>query len=226
MAGRWANGKHAPGRSGDLQQIARAGAGLEQFEVRLRMAVARGPDFGAGVLVSPSTRQPGLIVGNDLTTSLLGLTGLEVPSRLNGGVISSESAGVNSEELAAQRWQDLVDYDLASFKIRTLVPPFFQAFAYGQLVIYLFVLLVWKGKLGSPETRGRWLDFARVVAVSAASVPAATFLANIIPWWRVSWPMVAIVASVAAWTAIIAILALCGPWGSSCLLYTSPSPRD
>ena len=56
-------------------------------ESRLRMVVARGPDFGAGVLISPSTRQPGLIVGNDLTTSLLGLTGLEIPSRLNGGVI-------------------------------------------------------------------------------------------------------------------------------------------
>ena len=209
-------------RIGEVVDAAPAGANVivasmadDGRESRLRMAVARGPDFGAGVLVSPSTRQPGLIVGNDLTTSLLGLTGLEIPSRLNGGVISSESAGVNSEELAEQRWQDLVDYDLASFKIRTLVPPFFQAFAYGQLVIYLFVLLVWKGKLGSPETRGRWLDFARVVAVSAASVPAATFLANIIPWWRVSWPMVAIVASVAAWTAIIAVLALCGPWGSS-----------
>jgi hypothetical protein len=209
-------------RVGEVIDAAPAGANVivasmadDGRESRLRMALARGPDFGAGVLLSPSTRQPGLIVNNDLTTSLLGLTGLEVPPRLNGGVITSESAGVNSEELAEQRWQDLVDYDLASFKIRSLVPPFFQAVAYGQLVIYLLVLLVWKGKLGSPETRGRWLGLARIVAVSAAAVPAATFLANIIPWWRVSWPMVAIVASVAAWTAIIAVLALCGPWGST-----------
>ena len=209
-------------RIGEVVDAAPAGANVivasmadDGRESRLRMAVARGPDFGAGVLLSPSTRQPGLIVANDLTASLLGLTGLEVPSRLNGGVITSESAGVNSEELAQERWQDLVDYDLASYKIRSLVPPFFQAFAYGQLVIYLLVLLVWKGKLGSPQTRGRWLGLARVVAVSAAAVPAATFLANLVPWWRVGWPMVAIVASVAIWTAIIAVLALCGPWGSS-----------
>ena len=184
-------------------------------ESRLRMAVATGPDFGGGLLLSPSTRQPGLVVNNDLTASVLALTGLEVPRGLNGSVLTSESAGVNSEELAEQRLQDLVDYDLASFKIRSLVPTFFQAFVYGQLVIYLLVLLVWKGKLGSPETRGRWLGFARVVAVSAAGVPAATFLANLIPWWRAGSPMLAIVASVALWTAIIAILALCGPWGST-----------
>ena len=182
---------------------------------RLRMVVATGPGFGAGVLLSPSTRQPGLVVNNDLTTSLLGLTGLEVPRGINGGVLTSEAAPVNSEELAEERWQDLVDYDLASFKIRSLVPTFFQAFVYGQLVIYLLVLLVWKGKLGSPETLGRWLGFARVVAVSAAAVPAATFLANIIPWWRTGWPLLAIVVAVTAWTAIIAVFALLGPWGSS-----------
>lgn len=184
-------------------------------ESRLRMAVAAGPSFGAGLLVSPSTRQPGLVVNNDLTASVLGLTGLEVPRGLNGSVLASAPAPLNSEELAEERLQGLVDYDLASFKIRSLVPTFFQAFVYGQLVIYLLVLLVWKGKLGSPQTRGRWLGFARVVAVSAAAVPAATFLANIVPWWRTGWPLLAIVASVATWTAIIAVLALCGPWGSS-----------
>ncbi|HHU10859.1 MAG TPA: hypothetical protein GXZ60_12730 [Intrasporangiaceae bacterium] len=184
---------------------------------RLRIALAKGPDFGAGILLSPSTRQPALIINNDLPTSLLGLTGLTVPRALNGGVISSDPAPINSEELAQERFQDLIDYDLASFKIRSLVPTFFQTFIWGQLVIYLLVLLVWKGKLGSEHTRGRWLDLARVVAVTAASVPAATFLANILPWWRSSQPMIAIVAAVALWTAIIAVLALAGPWGRSAL---------
>jgi hypothetical protein len=184
-------------------------------ESRLRMVVARGPDYGAGLLTSPSTRQAGLVVNNDLTATVLARTGLAVPSTINGGVLTSEAAPVNSEELAEERWQDLVDYDLASHKIRSVVPTFFQIFVYGQLVIYLLVLLVWKGKLGGDETRGRWLDLARVVAISAAAVPAATFLANLIPWWRTSWPMIAIVAAVGIWTAIIAVLALCGPWGST-----------
>ena len=184
-------------------------------ESRLRMAIASGPRFGAGTLLSPSTRQPGLIVNNDLTTSLLGLAGLETPRSINGGVISSLPAEGTSEDLVYERWQAYVDYDLASYKIRSLVPTFFQTFIYGQLVIYLLVLLVWKGKLGSPETRGRWLGLARIVAVSAAAVPAATFLANLIPWWRTSWPMLAIVVAVGLWTAVIAIAALVGPWGST-----------
>src|SRR5690606_1854510 len=35
-------------------------------ESRLRIALAKGPSFGAGVLLSPSTRQPALVVNNDL----------------------------------------------------------------------------------------------------------------------------------------------------------------
>lgn len=211
-------------RIGAVLQAAPAGANVvvasmadDGRQSRLRIALAKGPDFGAGTLRSPSTRQPGLIVNNDLTTSVLALTGLEIPRGINGGVITSDPDPVNSEEYAQERWQDLVDYDQSSFKIRTLVPTFFQVFVYGQLVIYLLVLLVWKGKLGHRETRDRWLGAARVVAICAAAVPAATFLANIIPWWRTSWPMLAIVAAVATWTAIIAIVALVGPWGSSAL---------
>lgn len=211
-------------RIGMVLQASPAGANVivasmadDGRESRLRIALAMGPDFGAGTLHSPSTRQPGLIVNNDLTTSVLALTGLEIPRGINGGVITSEPDPVNSEELAQERWQDLVDYDQASYKIRTLVPTFFQVFVYGQLVIYLLVLLVWKGKLGHHETRDRWLGAARVVAICAAAVPAATFLANIIPWWRTSWPMLAIVAAVATWTAIIAVMALSGPWGLSAL---------
>ena len=211
-------------RIGAVLQAAPAGANVivasmadDGRQSRLRIALAKGPDFAAGTLRSPSTRQPGLIVNNDLTTSVLALTGLEIPKGLNGGVITSDPDPVNSEEYAQERWQGLVDYDQASFKIRTLVPTFFQVFVYGQLVIYLLVLLVWKGKLGRRETRDRWLGAARVVAVCAAAVPAATFLANLIPWWRTSWPMLAIVAAVATWSAIIAVLALAGPWGSSAL---------
>lgn len=216
--------KEIDNRIGEVLAAAPAGANVivasmadDGRQSRLRIALAKGPAFGAGVLMSPSTRQPALIVNNDLTTSLLGLTGLQVPRGINGGVISSDPAPVNSEELAQERLQDLTDYDLSSFKIRSLVPTFFQTFIWGQLVIYLLVLLVWKGKLGSTDTRGRWLGLARVVAISAASVPAATFLANLIPWWRSNWPMLAIVGAVALWTTVIAVVALAGPWGGTAL---------
>lgn len=180
---------------------------------RLRLVVAKGPRFGPGRLDSPSTRQPGLIQAQDLTVTLLSLNGIPVPSTLGGRTITSRPAQDNSEASAQQRLQALVDQDLASHEVHRLVPPFFTVFAYGQLVIYLLVLLVWKGRIGSADSRLGALRGVRVLAVCAASVPAATFLANLLPWWRVPWPMLGVVGAVGIFVAVIAGLALAGRWG-------------
>lgn len=184
---------------------------------RLRLVVARGPHYGPGRLNSQSTRQPGLVQAQDIPATLMSLTGIDPPSGLGGAPLSSEQAPDNSEKRATDRLQTLVDFDLASHEVHSLVPPFFNTFAYGQLVIYLLVFLVWKGKIGGPDTRRRVLGIVRVVAVAAASVPASTFLANLVPWWRFPIPMLAIVAAVGAFVALIAYAALRGPWGRAAL---------
>lgn len=184
---------------------------------RLRLAVARGPNYGPGELNAQSTRQPGLIQAQDLPVTLMSITGVKAPGGLGGTTLTSDPAPDNSEKRASDRLQNLVDYDLASHEVHSLVPPFFNTFAYGQLVIYLFVLLVWKGKIGGPDTRRRVLRIVRIIAVAAASVPASTFLANLLPWWRFSIPMVSIVAAVGLFVALIAYAALRGPWGRTAL---------
>ncbi|MDT0212360.1 hypothetical protein Q9R29_00555 [Rothia sp. ARF10] len=184
---------------------------------RLRLAVARGPHYGPGRLNAPSTRQPGLVQAQDIPVTVMSLTGITAPGGLGGTTMTSEQAPDNSERRAADRLQGLVDYDLASHEVHSLVPPFFNAFAYGQLVIYLLVLLVWKGKIGGPDTRRKVLGIVRVVAVAAASVPASTFLANLLPWWRFPIPMISIVAAVGLFVALIAYAGLRGPWARSAL---------
>jgi len=184
---------------------------------RLRLAVARGPHYGPGQLNAPSTRQPGLIQAQDLPVTLMSITGIAIPAGLGGTTLTSDPAPDNSEKRAVDRLQKLVDYDLASHEVHSLVPPFFNTFAYGQLVIYLLVFLVWKGKIGGPDTRRRVLGVVRVVAVAAASVPASTFLANLVPWWRFPIPMLSIVAAVGLFVAVIAYAALRGPWGRAAL---------
>lgn len=175
---------------------------------RLRLAAALGPEFSAGSLVSPSTRQPGLVQAQDLTVTALSLAGIPAPIGLGGAVLGSEPAGAE----AATRWQALVDYDQASHEVHSLVPPFFNGLVYAQLVIYLIVALFWKGRIGREETRLRSLGLVRDVAVLAASVPVSTFLANLLPWWRTAAPMLAIVGSVTLFAATITIVALGGPW--------------
>ena len=52
----------------------------------------------------------------------------------------------------------------------------------------------------------------RRLATIAATVPVSTFLANLLPWWRFSTPMVSVIASVALFVTAISALALRGPW--------------
>ncbi|WP_392543870.1 hypothetical protein [Oryzobacter telluris] len=179
---------------------------------RLRLVVARGPHFGPGLLVSDSTHQSGLAQAPDLTATVLSTVGLPVPPGLGGSPLVSEPAPDNSERRADDRLTSLVDYDEASHEVHGLVEPFFTVFAYGQLAIYLLVLLVWKGRLGSEKTRVTVLQRVRVVAVVASAVPVSTFLANLLPWWRFAVPMVSVVAAVGLFVAIIATAALRGPW--------------
>ena len=179
---------------------------------RLRLVVARGPHYGPGLLFSDSTRQTGLAQAADLTATVLSTVGLPVPPGLGGSALTSEPDADNSERRAETRLTGLVDYDEASHEVHGLVEPFFTVFAYGQIAIYLLVLLVWKGRLGSEQTRSTVLRRVRVVAVAASAVPVSTFLANLVPWWRFPIPMLSVVASVAVFVALIATAALRGPW--------------
>jgi len=179
---------------------------------RLRLVIARGPHFGPGVLVSGSTKQEGLAQIPDITATVLASVGLPVPDAVNGAPMTVRSAPDNSQQRAQQRLTTLRDYDEASHDVHSLVEPFFTVFAYGQLVIYLIVLLVWKGRLGTEASRVKVLSRVRVLAVAAASVPVSTFLANLVPWWRFPIEMVAVVAVVGVFVALIATAALRGPW--------------
>jgi hypothetical protein len=180
---------------------------------RLRLVVARGPHFGPGVLVSQSTKQKGLAQAPDVTATLLSVVGLPVPDAVAGAPLTSDPAPDNSERRAEARLTYLADYDEASHDVHDLVEPFFTVFAYGQLAIYLLVLLVYKGRLGNERTRVRTLSRVRVLSVAAASVPVSTFLANLLPWWRFPVDMVSVVAAVGLFVAVIATAALRGPWG-------------
>ena len=179
---------------------------------RLRLVVVRGPHYGPGLLESSSTRQSGLAQAQDLTATALSVVGLPVPDSVGGAPLTSDLAPDNSQRRAEARHTHLVDYDEASHDVHDAVEPFFTVFAYGQLVIYLLVLLVWKGRIGSERTRVKVLTRVRVLAVVAASVPVSTFLANLLPWWRFPLEMVSLVASVGLFVAIIATAALRGPW--------------
>lgn len=179
---------------------------------RLGLVAARGPDFGSGTLRSTSTRQTGLVQAPDLTVTLLAAGGVPAPPELGGAVLRRDSAGDSSADGATARLRGLVDQDEASQEVHDLVPPFFYGLVGAQLAIYVIALLLWRSGRGSTANRRHLLATMRRIAVVGSAVPVSTFLANLLPWWRFSVPMVSLVASVAVFTAVISAVALVGPW--------------
>jgi hypothetical protein len=53
---------------------------------------------------------------------------------------------------------------------------------------------------------------ARAAGAWAASVPAGTFLASLVPWWTPAHPAVVLYSLTVAWAAVVAAVALAGPW--------------
>jgi hypothetical protein len=180
---------------------------------RLRLVAVTGPHFGAGTLESSSTRQPGLVQITDLAPTILQRLGIPAPTSLGGTPLRFLPATHNSDQSAAQRLQGLLDHDEASYKVHSLVEPFFYWWALLQLALYLSAAWLWKRGWGNEAQRGKLLLNTRRVAIVAATVPASTFLANLLPWWRFSLPLVSVVASVTLFAAAISALALLGPWG-------------
>ena len=193
----------------DLVVASLADAGASE---RLRLVAAKGPDYGSGTLYSPSTRQPGLVQAADLTVTLLTAGDVPVPAELGGRALRRTDGAGNSAEAAGNRLQHLIDFDDASHDVHALVPPFFNGVVSAQILIYVFAAVVWRRDFGSTDLRLRLLRIVRRVAVVAATVPASTFLANLIPWWRFPVPMVAVIASVGLFVAVISATALLGPW--------------
>ena len=201
----------------DVLLVSLADAGVTE---RLRLVAVSGPRFGAGTLESTSTRQLGLVQLADVTPTILEHLGIARPPSLGGAPLQFVPSDGNSEQSARERLRALLDYDEASHNVHRLVEPFFYGWVLLQLALYLIVAVLWRRGWGNlprhvsramPQRR-QLLGITRRVATVAATVPVSTFLANLLPWWRFSVPLVSVVASVAIFATAISMLALLGPW--------------
>ncbi len=193
----------------DVALVSLADAGASE---RLRMIAITGPNFGAGTLTSSSTRQPGLVQLTDLAPSILEHLNIPRPASLGGTPLRFIPAGESSDQSAHQRLQALLDYDQSSHKVHSLVEPFFYGWVILQLALYLTAAFLWKRGWGTDAQRHQLLVNTRRLATIAATVPVSTFLANLLPWWNFSNPLISVVASVGLFATAISALALLGPW--------------
>ncbi|MBD8062840.1 hypothetical protein [Oceanitalea stevensii] len=187
-------------------------------------------DEPAGMLESRSTRQPGMIQSTDLLPTLLDRLAIDAPAGLAGApvrVVLGEGSG-------AGRIATLIDENRHAMAVRPLTAPFFSGLVLVNLGLYALVTVGlnrgvldrvsrWLGRRRSsgwagigraaravdPDTALRAL---RGAAVTVAAVPVASYLANLLPWWRTGSPGLVVYTATLAIAALIAGLALARPW--------------
>jgi hypothetical protein len=183
-----------------------AGLSDANSSAHLRVAIASGPGYASHYLTADSTRAAGLVTLTDVTATILHSLGLKQPSDAVGSRWRAD--GTRPASVAALT-KKLNDQDVAAQANSRLVPPFYLAFVIVQVALYAFGAFVLIRK------RRRILKVTRVAALAGASLPAATFLANLIPWWSAGHPAVVMVAAIVVWLVVITGIALAGPWRRS-----------
>ena len=176
-----------------------AGVGDGDSSVRPRAVVAAGPSFRGGLLSSGSTRQPGVVQLQDLTATALARVGVDAEAVTGRALTVSESGGSAAAGVA-----DRVAFETRAATMRAVSP---QVTVWLAAAYALWALLV----VGWWWRRGRDLALppAVVVAgVAVASVPIATLVANLVPWWGMPRPGPAFTAVLAVVVTVLTALAV------------------
>ena len=174
----------------------------------LQLALVSGPGYRAGLLDASSTRQPGLVVLTDLTSTVLGWLGSRVqpvPAGAVGAQITRSGRGA-----LAPAVRSLAGRDTAEQVWRSTHSAFFWVYALADIVVMAGIGLACWG--AAPERRSKRAWRWQVAGVFAVSVPVGTFLANLVPWWQFAHPAVWLYGIAAAWALVIGAIALAGPW--------------
>ena len=200
-----------------------AGLADRDQQERLRLLTASGPHYAPGLLASASTRMVGIAQLSDITATILQRGGVEPQAAIGGRALSVVPSANNSESTAAAKLTVLTDIDTKADAMHDVVAPFLLIWLVGTALAMVVLWLVmrrarpWNRRF----TRARVLRLVRLVGLVSAAMPAATFLANLVPWWRWSTNTVVLVAVllvlVLAISSVLTLACLQGPWSSSAL---------
>ena len=155
-----------------------------------------------------------MVVLTDLTPTVLGWLGAALSASTGpAGAVGAPITRGDRGSLSATV-QSLAGRDTAEQVWTSTHDEFFWAYALADAVVLAAIgLACWPGISRAAEDKRRqrargW----RVAGVFAASVPAGTFLANLVPWSTSAHPAAWLYAVSVALAIVIALAALLGPW--------------
>jgi len=196
----------------------------------LRVLAVTGADGDEGLGTSAATRQRGYVMTTDLLPTLLGLLGLDPPQ--NGAVIGAQMRVEPTELNAAERQEFLSGQDVHAQAVRPITPTYYLIMVILNLVLFAAMAVGLKRPAAervrrflehrAPSLARRLTNFTvnrsrvlrgmRIAALCIATLPVASFLANIVPWWQVTPPALGLAVFIALFVAVIVAVALAGPW--------------
>jgi hypothetical protein len=172
---------------------------------RLHVAVMYGPGVTAGVLQSASTGREGFVQLIDVAPTVLSALDTATPPAMAGQPFGS----VTDRASLAQVIHGFSDEDLAAVQHRRLSSQFPFLLVGLEVLLCAVAFLWWRRDDGSSQWQRRCV---RTAGLFVASVPVATFLANLFPWWRQGHPALALLACTLVTAAGVFALVALGPW--------------
>lgn len=158
---------------------------------------------GPSLLGSSTTRQAGLVQTTDLTATVLELAGADVPDAVAGAPI-----GFTADASAVQQTRDVAKAGTwASYLV-----PWIAAGLVPWVLLLLGLGLLLRRRGHDPGTRRVGGLAVAVAGTATMAVPAAAFLAGVVPWWRAGQPFFGLYAVVLGFVAVLVGLAWAGPW--------------
>ncbi|MBK5306565.1 MAG: hypothetical protein JJD92_07770 [Frankiaceae bacterium] len=156
----------------------------------VHVALAVGPDFPAASLTSASSRRPPYVQLVDIAPTVLSLLGVDAPDDMVGEPWRTSGP---ARSLTALR-----DEERKTDGQRDVTVPFFVVLVGVQLVAGGLALLL-----------RRWRA-VELVALAGTTAVGASYLANLLPWWRVDPPLLAMLGVTAVVTAAFTVICLLG----------------
>ena len=168
-----------------------------------------GPSSSGGALTSGSTQQRSLVQLTDLTATVLHLTGVEgpFPDAVAGQPVVADATGRDGAT-GTRHVEQARDLAAGITLAKTAAPWVLGVVAAVLLVLLVAAVVARRARPGSaPGTWG-----LPVVATAVLSLPVATFLVGLVPWWSAARPVLALSAGVLVTVGLLTALAWVGPW--------------
>lgn len=180
-------------------------AETDASQARLHVAAALGPGFEGGWMDSSSTHRRPYVQLSDVAPTIASLVGQEFEDTVAGRPIAGEAPGRPPTLVDARAM--LTDTDVRAVEHRRVLAPFFVGLATTTVVFAgMMVWLLWRQDKRHPHQPLH--PALRISALGLACVPASTFLANALPWWRSSAPLAGLAGAVALGAAALLGLAV------------------